>query len=332
MRIQKNLKKVFLIGSLAAALFVGGCKTIDMTPKADIKQLSSLPPLPLAVEAPEKPPEPEIIYIEKPVYVPERDTGASPPIPAITGLDAVNGSLADGTIAPQSYSYAAHVYDYHADQVFEVYTQLLRTTDIYLEPGELVLEVPFISDSERWIIGAGVNQQNGQTIQHIYVKPKEAGIEATMIINTDRRVYHILLRSYRSVYMPMVRWNYKGPYVPFNFAQRETAQPGNETIGDASEGLEYVDPRFLSFNYTVKYKGFSKPAWTPRMVYDDGKKTYIVFNEQVLQQELPAVFENASDIVNYRAHGEMIVIDKLIETVTVKYKNKIITIAKKRGK
>jgi type IV secretion system protein VirB9 len=227
---------------------------------------------------------------------------------------------------------AAHVYDYHPDQVFEVYTQLLRATDIYLEPGELVLEVPFISDSERWILGAGINQQNAQVIQHIYIKPKEAGLEATMIINTDRRVYHILLRSYQAAYMPMVRWNYKGPFVPFTFAQKETARGGTGTAADTSGKIEYVDPRFLSFDYTVKHKGLRKPSWTPRLVYDDGKKTYIVFNEQALQRELPALFENSRDIINYRVHGELVVIDKLIETVTVKYQNKSITVAKKRGK
>jgi type IV secretion system protein VirB9 len=69
----------------------------------------------------------------------------------------------------------------------------------------------------------------------------------------------------------------------------------------------------------------------PRLVYDDGKKTYIVFNEQALQRELPAVFENPRDIINYQAHGELVVIDKLIERVTVKYQHKVITMAKKQG-
>jgi type IV secretion system protein VirB9 len=330
MPIRKNIFSLFCAGSFALSLFVSGCKTTDMTPRADTERVNSLPPLPLAVEAPDLP-EPQIISIEKPVYIPEHSS-ASPQVKAVSGVDAVNGSVAKGTIAPQSYSYAAHVYDYHTDQVFEVYTQILRTTDIYLEPGELVLEVPFISDSERWVLGAGLNRENGQVIQHIYVKPKEAGLEASMIINTDRRVYHVLLRSYQSVYMPMVRWNYKVPYVPLNFAQKDASHTENGTAADVSGKLEYVDPRFLSFDYTVKYKGLRKPSWMPRLVYDDGRKTYLVFNEQVLQRELPAVFENSGDIINYRVHGELTVIDKLIETVTVKYRNKIITVTKKRGK
>jgi type IV secretory pathway VirB9-like protein len=115
--------------------------------------------------------------------------------------------------------------------------------------------------------------------------------------------------------------------VPFHFAAKET-QP---VESDKANRIEYVDPRFLSFDYTVNYSGLRKFSWIPRLVYDDGKKTYIVFPEQVLQQELPGVFENSSDIINYRVHGELVVIDKLIEKITVKYKNESITITKKRG-
>ena len=64
---------------------------------------------------------------------------------------------------PSDYSHAARIYDYDPDQVYEVYCQVLRTTDLYLEPGEVVIDSPFVSDSERWIIGAGVNQQMEQS-------------------------------------------------------------------------------------------------------------------------------------------------------------------------
>jgi hypothetical protein len=63
------------------------------------------------------------------------------------------------------------VYDYQPDQVYEVYTQPLRASDICLEPGEKATEAPFISDSERWMLGAGVSQENNRPVQHNYVKP-----------------------------------------------------------------------------------------------------------------------------------------------------------------
>jgi type IV secretion system protein VirB9 len=215
----------------------------------------------------------------------------------------------------------------------------LRASDIRLEPGEKAVEAPFISDSERWMLGAGYNIENGVAVQHIYVKPTEASLEASLIINTDRRVYHIILKSYRDVFMPMVRWRYlstgmPNTYIPLSDGAVTDAAGGaaEGPSGDGEpSGIPGIDPRFLSFNYRVTYGLFAKPSWLPSLVYDDGKKTYITFPESVLQQDLPAVFENRADIVNYRVAGNIIIIDKLIERVTVKMGRREIVIEKRRG-
>jgi type IV secretion system protein VirB9 len=267
-----------------------------------------------------------IIYVEKPVYIPagEREPAKE------RGIKSVEESNAEGVMSPAEYSHAARLYEYNPDQVYEVYTQPLRATDIYLESGETVLDVPFVSDSERWIIGAGVNLAGGAGIQHVYVKPKEAGLEATLIINTDRRVYHLLLRSYRTVYMPMVKWSYPlNEGIPRRYIGKLARETEDVEIGTA---IEYVDPRNLSFDYRLQFNIFRRPAWIPRRVYDDGKKTYLYFDEQVLQRELPGIFENRNDVINYRVDGELIIIDKLIEKVTIRYRNENIRITKKRSK
>jgi type IV secretion system protein VirB9 len=92
-----------------------------------------------------------------------------------------------------------------------------------------------------------------------------------------------------------------------------------------------VDPRFLSFNYRITHGIFNKPYWLPELVFDDGSKTYITFPPQVLQRELPAVFENRRDVLNYRVNGNVVIIDKLIENITVRINSTQITIVKKRS-
>ena len=67
----------------------------------------------------------------------------------------------------------------------------------------------------------------------------------------------------------------------------------------------------------------------PRLAYDDGKKTYILFNSGILQNEFPAIFENRNDIVNYRVSAELIIIDKLVGKITVKLGKQKIIIEKK---
>jgi len=275
-------------------------------------------------------PDPEIVFIERPVFVPPDE---KPPKTQAPGRDSVMDSNSKGIIKPQDYSHAAIIYLYNPDEVYEVFAQPLRVCDIVMENNENVTEVPYISDSERWVIGAGVSYENGNPIQHIYVKPELYGISASLIINTDRRVYRIILRSYSDVHMPLVRWRYNSGvpnnYIPAPQMQNAGKDSGNQTQENPIAG---IDPRFLSFNYRVKYGFFNKPVWLPNLVFDDGSKTFIQFPDLVLQRELPAVFENRKDILNYRVTGNLIVIDKLIEDITVKIGRTEITILKKRGK
>jgi type IV secretion system protein VirB9 len=247
------------------------------------------------------------------------------------GAEAVRESNNAGIAAPSEYSHAAMVYDFHPDWAYEIYAQPLRVTDIILEPGERAVDPPFISDSDRWILGAGVSYSGGAPVQHIYVKPIDFPLEATLIVNTDRRAYHIFLRSYKDLHMPMVRWRYPSSGLPSSFIP----PPGSASAGAAEaadgSGPATIDPRYLSFNYKITYGMFQKPAWMPELVFDDGQKTYVMFPEAVLQRELPAVFENRKDVLNYRVVGKLLIFDKLIESVTVKIEKKEIDISKKRG-
>jgi type IV secretion system protein VirB9 len=308
---MKNLLLLLIVS------FCCSCSTLDID--KIIKNSSGGTPktiddLPVEIQI-----EPEIVVVERPVFVPEKET----PRPHPSGVPAVQESNKTGIIRPSDFSHAAMVYDYDPDWVYEVYAQPLRACDIVLEPGENVLEAPFVSDSVRWQLGAGVSYQRGIPVQHIYVKPAEAGIEASLIINTDRRVYHIILRSYNSVHMPITRWNYYTSAMPNN-----TIKPVSR--GTDAEPPTGADPRYLSFDYKITYSWFKKPRWLPTLVFDDGSKTYITFPESVLNRELPAVFENRKDILNYRVIDNLIVIDQLVENITVKIERTEISISKKR--
>ena len=267
--------------------------------------------------------EPEVIVREKPVFVPEKET---PPARTEPGIPTVRKSNNTGIVKPSEYSHAAMVYDYDPDWVYEIYAQPLRVCDIALEPGERAIEPPFVSDSERWILGAGVSYEREIPVQHIYVKPAEAALNASLIINTDRRVYHIILRSYYEIHMPMIRWRYLSG-LPNNYV---SAPNGPAAAADAQNPHQGIDPRYLSFNYRITYSLFRKPVWFPELAFDDGSKTYITFPPLILQRELPAIFENRRDIVNYRVNGNVIIIDKLIESITVKIQRTEVSIVKKR--
>jgi len=284
------------------------------------------------VQEPEKPP-PEVIVVQQPVFIPEKDAKVQKQAP---NADTVRAATNAGIAKPDDFSHAALVYDYNPDWVYEAYAMPLRVCDIRLEPGERIIDSPFVSDSERWKIGAAVNYENGYAVQHVYVKPDSAGQEATLIVNTDRRVYHIILRSFNSAHTPIVRFRYVSG-LPENYISSNangSASNAQQALSDEKKDdspFSGVDPRFLSFNYRISYGFLSKPSWCPDLVFDDGSKTYISFPKQVLQKEMPSVFENRKDMVNYRVMGNLIVIDKLIVSITVKIARSEIVIEKKRG-
>jgi type IV secretion system protein VirB9 len=208
--------------------------------------------------------------------------------------------------------------------VYEIHTQPYRTTDIILEPGEEVLEMPFLSEEKVWEIGAGVSRKNGLDVQHFFAKPSISGLTTSMIVITDRRVYHLLLKSFRDRYMAMVQWNYP-PAMPFHI-KSDRLNPGNSLDRD----LALVDPALLSFDYRMTYSIFKKPVWLPLRIYDDGRKTYIELNERMLHTESPVLFNRRNERINYRVQKNLIVIDELIEKVTLRRGNEKVTIYKKR--
>ena len=282
----------------------------------------------------------EVVYVDRPIFVP-RET---PPkqVEKVTGKELANKSIAEGTYIPQEFENGLVIYPYEETKIFPVYAKTETLTDITLEPGETVLEKPFLSETKKWEVGGGVAKVNGLDTQHIFLKPWVAGLETTLIIITDRRTYHINLTSYSNTYMAMVKWNYFNS-LPQNFgasvAALTSVQSGTPKNGiikkEESSNFAFVDPRLLSDNYKVSYNVFSfwfkKPVWLPEKVYDDGEKTYIVFPLKTLQMTMPAVFAKNGEIVNTRQAENMVIIDKLIDSVVVKYNGKKITITKKRG-
>ena len=264
--------------------------------------------------------EKTVIYIDRPVYSPVE----VPNVPALHGTAAVNKSTQESIQVPLKFVNGKMYYPWDDTFTYEVHCQPYRTTDIQLEPGEQVLEMPFLSEEKVWEIGAGVSRKAGLDVQHFFVKPTYSGLTTSMIIITDRRVYHLLLKSFKDTWMVMVQWEYP-PSMPFTVKQDAINSLKAELHGD---GL--VNPEFLSFDYKMRYSIFRKPVWLPKRVYDDGRKTYIELDEKMLHLETPVIFNHRNERINYRVNKNMVILDTLIEKITVVSGQDKVTIIKKR--
>lgn len=317
------MKKIFPVFFIL--LFVVSCKTVPLSPSTNPEKISKQ-------EQEEQEQEEdrqllvdeivsniynkrEIVYIEKPVYRPSEDTTIKQ-----TQKKAEQEVLTN-IVKPETYSGSAMIYDYNENFVYEVYTKVLRLTDIYLAPGETIVGDPVLSDTVRFKWDVGTNSDaSGAIRQHLYIKPTDAGLEASLVINTDLRTYHIALKSYNNTYMPIVRWRYPVP------AEQRISQKGNGTSSifnakDTANGITGLP----DFNFKVTYS-FKKPYWLPKLVYAFEGKTYIIMPQETFERELPGVFGERKDLINYRIQGNTFVIDKLLDKITLKYNGKKVVI------
>ena len=90
-----------------------------------------------------------------------------------------------------------------------------------------------------------------------------------------------------------------------------------------------VDPALISSDYTVSYPKGKPPQWLPTLVLDDGEKTYIVLPDTVIHHELPAVFGENGELVNFRVKDNLVVIDRLLKKIQLKLRDVNVEIKKK---
>jgi type IV secretion system protein TrbG len=229
----------------------------------------------------------------------------SPPAPTVR-VGAANEAA---RIQPDRAGFvnAIQQYPYTQGALYQVYAAPGQVTDIALQEGEqLVGPGPVASgDTVRWMIGDTVSGTGASARVHILVKPTRADIATNLVINTDRRTYHLELRATPSTYMASVSWIYPQDELIALHRARE-AEIRNATV---AAGIALNQ---LNFGYS--FSG-DKPDWRPVRAFDDGVRVYIEFPESIAQGEMPPLFVigagGAAELVNYRVSGRYMLVDRL---------------------
>lgn len=209
----------------------------------------------------------------------------------------------------QAFRNAIQQYAWADGALYQVYAAPGQITDIVLQEGEqLVGPGPVAAgDTVRWIIGDTVSGTGAKRRVHLLVKPVRSDITTNMIINTDRRTYHVELRATPSAYMASVSWTYPADeLLAVKRAEAEAARSAPVAAGIALPSL--------SFAY--KLSGDRVP-WRPVRVFDDGQQTFVEFGESIAAGDMPPLFildeKDQAELVNYRVEGRYIVVDRLFE-------------------
>ncbi len=253
--------------------------------------------------------------------------------------NAVREANSAAKIQPTRAGYlgAMQVYPFSDGALYQLYTAPGEITDIALQPGEALAGTGPVAagDTVRWIIGdtesgAGVDKRI-----HILVKPTAASLASNLVINTDRRTYHVELRSTPATYMASVSWTY--PQDELIAISARAAEAGAIVAAQAAAApvASGIDVEALNFRYRITG---DKPSWRPVRVFDDGRQTFIQFAEGIAQGDMPPLWvtgPTGAELVNYRVRGSHIIVDRLFSAAELRLgakHQKIVRIVREDGR
>ena len=140
---------------------------------------------------------------------------------------------------------------------------------------------------------------------HILIKPTRPDLTTNLVIDTDRRTYHMELRSDDKTYMAVVSWIYAEDQL---IALRQQ----NAAADAATPIVTGVDVNALNFRYRIE--GDDAP-WRPLRAFDDGRQVFIEFPAGISQGEMPPLWvigaHRGAELVNYRVQGNHMIVDRL---------------------
>jgi type IV secretion system protein VirB9 len=261
-----------------------------------------------------------------------RRGGHAPPEPADPHLRVEEANHA-ARVQPirADYLNAIQVYPFSDGALYQVYAAPGEITDIGLQPGEkLIGSGPVAAgDTVRWIIGETDSGTAASARVHILVKPTRPDLDTNLVINTDRRTYHLELHSDQKTYMASVSWAYAEDQLIALRGRNAAA----EAVAPVATG---VDIGALNFRYNIEG---DNPPWRPLRAFDDGRQVFIEFPRGIGQGEMPPLWvvgpAGGGELVNYRVQGNHMIVDRLFAAAELRLGGKeqqIVRIARTDGR
>lgn len=314
---RRSASAVLLLSATALA----GCATTSAKPPAIAYDD---PPREIAATPAAAPPRAvEVVAVPEPLPLPGQlkpvAEPATPPEPA-DPRRRVGAANAAARVQPvhDGFLNAIQQYPWTDGALYQVYTAPGQVTDIALQEGEqLVGPGPVAAgDTVRWIIGDTISGSGATARVHILAKPTRPDLATNLVINTDRRTYHLELRATPSTYMASVSWTYPQDAL-IALAGR------NAAAANAAPVATGVDVSALNFRYRIEG---DRAPWKPARAFDDGRQVFIEFPAGISQGEMPPLFVTGAagdaELVNYRVQGRYMVVDRLFAAAELRLGDK----------
>ena len=223
----------------------------------------------------------------------------------------------------------------YGSQIPTVVCAILELTDIAMEQNEHINSVQ-LGDGARWSVEYAKSGNESGFVEHLIVKPLDSGLKTSLIVTTDRRTYHIRLKSTSSDFMQSVhfyypensRKNFATNTYAESFAKDETRSndiPYQNSDLSYSKNTVQSNTNFskATFNYTVLD---NKNSFIEG--YFSGGRTILELKDNTALEEEPLLFSIQHDgtgqkhkaTVNYRILGNSIIADGAFKELLLQIK------------
>lgn len=307
------MKRPLILPALAASL-LAACATpppapavsIEPPPEEASEWLATFtepppptePALPEGVSAiiPEEPFTEDLPETPEPASLkPERPAEPVSPREAARILAEAN-SGARQRAAPGAFSEATLLYAWEPGAIYELQTSPEFVSTLLLEPGEVLIDIA-AADTARWSVSNTLSGDRALLI----VKPSAPKLKTNIVLVTDRRAYLIeAVSAAGEVYTAQAAWTYPATPVP-------------PPVPDPEPAPE-PPPRQLHEDYVLKAPRKGPPPWLPEKVWDDGRRTFVQFPEDIAASDMPPLLIRTTEgleLVNYRINGRRYEIDRI---------------------
>lgn len=190
----------------------------------------------------------------------------------------------------------------------------LRICVVELQPGERITGEPHIGDAVRWSISPATAGQTEASTSFIVIKPKQPGLDTTLLVTTDRRAYYVRLVSAAEEYLARVAFAYSDE--DEHKWQVQAAKQAEERRKQELEASRITPVESLDNLYIDYAVVGGDEHMRPVKVVDDGRRTYIQMPASATVREVPVlviVGPDGAEMVNYRVKGDLYIVDRLFE-------------------
>jgi conjugal transfer protein trbG/virB9/cagX len=216
------------------------------------------------------------------------------------------------------------IFNYAEDNSYQIFVKEDFITVIKLEANEDVLYIAG-GNTEGFMLDQTRGGKDGSSL--VYIKPLFEDLDTNIIITTDKRVYYFDVKTSKSMFNPMVRFNYPLETQIIAYADetrvKELTAPIT-TDKKLSETMSYIPSNEVrDLNYEIKDSNLISPD----LVYNNGVKTFVRMKKGIQEMPILEVLDanGKPEKVNQRVEEKdgykFFIVDKIFEQGQTKLGN-----------